>query len=352
MKKYTRAILILAAIVFSIFLVKCIIEHRTGYGAVNYENEDLPSGFLYESGDIPSSYLMDEEYKDIYREGPIFYDDFYCSHSGQKADLVKYYEVSPGYGITGGWVFRYAALCGDEYLIVDGADHFGEHIYGPFNLSDELRNEKEVDSSASDEALTEQPVEKVEISMEGEVLSPYITRVKTCDLSGTDIYDDGCWYATSIFLDENGERYPVPAGTVDHAGTGWVYMEENTIFTFDIVSGESQELMSVLDTWDGLSFEWSPEDSKLAIVVVNQDDESYHETYGSKLFVFSFDSEGSVLQKDRYLFKIKYGCHSAGCDSIAGEDFYFVDEDTLIYYTWEGDPYGERTEELKRTVEL
>lgn len=212
------------------------------------------------------------------------------------------------------------------------------------------------------EEVAEEIVVEVEIPTEtetsiesqtvGEVLSPYITQVKTCDLSGTEIYDDGCWYTTSIFLDENGERYPVPAGTVDHAGMGWVYMKENTIFTYDVVSGESQELMSVLDTTDGVSFEWSPEDSKLAIVVVNQLDESYRETYGSKLFMFSFDLEGSVIQKDRYLFKIKYGCHSAGCDSIAGEDFYFVDEDTLIYYTWEGDPYVERTEAFKRTVEL
>lgn len=249
-------------------------------------------------------------------------------------------------------------VAGEPYCTLDyngdGAVDSSEYCsYSSFTAG-----ECSLELPASDESLTEETleelveVEEVQIPTGGEVLSPYITRVRTCDLSGTEIYDDGCWYPMAVFLDENGEQYPVPAGTVNQAGTGWVYMEEHTIFTYDIVSGESQELMSVLDTTDGVSFEWSPDDSKLAIVVVNQLDESYRETYGSKLFMFSFDSEGSVLKKDRYLFKIKYGCHSAGCDSSPGEDFYFVDEDTLIYYTWEGDPYVERTAEYKRTVEL
>lgn len=233
----------------------------------------------------------------------------------------------------------------------DGAVDSSEYCsYSSFTAG-----ECSLELSASDESLTERTVEElveVEIPSGGEVLSPYITKIATCVLAGMEIHDPECWYTTYVFLDEKGERYPVQAGTVNQAGTGWVYMEENTIFTYDIVSGESQELMSVLDTTDGVSFEWNPDDSKLAIVVVNQNDETYRETHGSKLFMFSFDAEGKMLKKDRYLFKIKYGCHSAGCDSSPGEDFYFVDEDTLIYYTWEGDPYVERTAEYKRTVEL
>lgn len=211
--------------------------------------------------------------------------------------------------------------------------------------------EESLVEEGSDDGLSEELV--TESQVEGEVLSPYITRVRTCDLSGTEIYyGDGCWYPRSVFLDENGERYPVPSGTVNHAGTGWVYMDEYTIFTYDVISDENQELMSVLHTTDGISYEWSPDDSKLAIVVVNQQDETYRETYGTKLFMFSFNSKGDFLQKDRYLFKIRYGCHSAGCDSQPGEDFYFEDNDTFIFYTWEGDPYVELLPEYKRTLEL
>lgn len=203
------------------------------------------------------------------------------------------------------------------------------------------------------EAVEAEVAVETELNLGGEQLSPYITRVRTCDMSGKEIYDDGCWYPMAVFLDENGEMYPVPAGTVNQAGDGWVYEDDsNQIFTYDIFTGESQLLMSVLDTTAGVSFEWGPDDSRLAIVVVNQEDESYRQTYGSKLFMFTFDGEGKTLSKDRYLFKIKYGCHDAGCDSSPGEDFYFVDKDTLVYYTWEGDPYVERTAEYKRTVEL
>lgn len=206
--------------------------------------------------------------------------------------------------------------------------------------------EPPLEVESTDMEVESESYNELQLTEGEELISPYIIRKITCD---TEL----CWSRTIVFLDLQGNVYPVPAGTVNNAGDGWVYMDSaNQIFTYDVFTGESQLLMSVLDTTQGVSFEWSPNDSKLAIVVVNPGEDSYLETYGSKLFMFSFDAEGKMLQKDRYLFKIKYGCHDAGCDSTAGEDFYFVDNDTFVYYTWEGDPYVERTEEFKRTVEL
>ncbi len=222
--------------------------------------------------------------------------------------------------------------------------------------SPELPVEDLATEDFTEEVRTEEPVEEVEIEAQvaEEVLSAYITRVKTCDMSGTEIYYDGeCWYPASVFFDENGERYPVPAGQINQAGDGWAYTDDaNQIFAYDALARESHLLMSVLETTDAVSFEWSPDDTKLAIVVVNPEDETYRETYGTKLFMFTFDADGRMLSKELYLFKIKYGCHSGGCHSDPGEDFYFADNDTFVYYTWEGDPYVDRTSEYKRTLSL
>lgn len=232
------------------------------------------------------------------------------------------------------------------YLLLDRISYYQRRsVQQEYEVFEEVDEEVVTESTDTESTKTE-PYSELQISESEVQISPYIIRKKTCD-------DEACWFPTTVFLDLQGNPYSAPPGSVNNVGDGWVYIDEsNQIFTYDVVTGESQLLMSVLDTTDGVSFEWSPDDSKLAIVVVNQEDESYHETYGSKLFMFSFDSQGQVLQKNRYLFKIKYGCHDAGCDSIAGEDFYFVDNDTFVYYTWDTDYYVERTEEFKRTLEL
>jgi len=150
MNKYIKILIVLIAIVASIGLIRYVLktnfikneyEDTIGKGAANYKNEDIPSGFLFKSGDIPDSYLVDENYKNIYREGGSFSNDFYCAGSGQGAELIKYYKFSPGEGYEGGWSFRYVAVCEDKYLIIDAADSFGEKIYGPFDL-----NEPELDT--------------------------------------------------------------------------------------------------------------------------------------------------------------------------------------------------------------
>lgn len=120
-------------LVVGFFVGKYAIEHRIGYGAVDYTNDAVPSDFLFtERDEIPEVYLVHEDYRDIQQIDGMFSDQFFCQKLGKNAEIVSYWEQTAGYGITGGWSYRFAAVCGEEYLIVYGADHLGEVLYGPF----------------------------------------------------------------------------------------------------------------------------------------------------------------------------------------------------------------------------
>lgn len=123
-------------IVIGFPLGKYVMEHRVGYGAENYENTNIPPGFLFtDRGEIPERFQLSEDYQDIQQVGAMFSDQFYCSKLEKDADIVEYWHQKPGYGISGGWSYRLAAVCGDEYLVVYGADHLGEVFYGPFRMA-------------------------------------------------------------------------------------------------------------------------------------------------------------------------------------------------------------------------
>lgn len=120
-----------------IILVIYYIEHRAGYGAINMVNADIPSGFLFtEKDEIPESFRVNENYQDIRQVGDTFSDKFYCQKTQKDAEIVNYWKQTAGYGIVGGWSYRFAVVCGDDYLVVYGADHLGESIFGPFSLKD------------------------------------------------------------------------------------------------------------------------------------------------------------------------------------------------------------------------
>ncbi len=130
---------ILFLLVLALFFgAKYIVQHRPGYGAIDYANKEIPSQFLFtDREEIPDNYRVAADYSDIQQVGIMFSDTFYCNTLERDADIVKYYEHTEGYGITGGWWSRFAAVCGDEYLVVYRADHLGEVIYGPFSLERE-----------------------------------------------------------------------------------------------------------------------------------------------------------------------------------------------------------------------
>ncbi|MFH1253012.1 MAG: hypothetical protein V1664_01625 [Candidatus Uhrbacteria bacterium] len=134
-KKILLVIIIIGLLVLIFLTGKYFIEHQTGYGAVDYVNTNVPNGLLFvEKSEIPENLLVKPDYQNIKQVGQMFSTQFYCQNLEKDAEIIEYWKQTAGYGIVGGWANRYAVICGNEYLIVDDADYFGEKIYGPFNL--------------------------------------------------------------------------------------------------------------------------------------------------------------------------------------------------------------------------
>lgn len=136
MKKKSIRLLIacIPLLIVGLLVGKYLIEHRVGYGAIDYTNTTIPHGLLFtEKDEIPDTYRVREDDQDIQQVGGMFSRQFFCQKLGMNAEIVEYWKQTAGYGIAGGWSYRYAAVCGDEYVIVYGADHLGERIYGPFS---------------------------------------------------------------------------------------------------------------------------------------------------------------------------------------------------------------------------
>lgn len=129
----------LAVFLFSIvffFVGKYAFQHHIGYGAVAYVNDAIPTGFQFtdEHKEIPDDLRVNSKYKTITQNGGMFSEDFTCQETHAPAQIMRYFQKNPGYGYAGGWSYRYAVICGDQYLVVYGADYIGEVLYGPFTL--------------------------------------------------------------------------------------------------------------------------------------------------------------------------------------------------------------------------
>ena len=136
MQKGKKIIFIIAAAtLLPAVLIIFLWLGNTGFnGPVHYINPNIPSGFLYQtrSDIIPENYLLVQN--EPLHNGLIYEENgkFYCNSTGAEAEKIEYFRNSPGGGVVGGWSYRYAVICGDTYWIVDGADSFGEKIYGSF----------------------------------------------------------------------------------------------------------------------------------------------------------------------------------------------------------------------------
>ena len=110
------------------------LTHRVGRGAISDTHANIPSDFAYtDEGEIPETLLVRSDYQNIQQVGGMFSDKFYCKNLQKDARIVTYWKQA-GNGMLGGWSYRFAAVCGSEYVIVYGADYLGEAIYGPFFL--------------------------------------------------------------------------------------------------------------------------------------------------------------------------------------------------------------------------
>jgi hypothetical protein len=163
-----------------------------------------------------------------------------------------------------------------------------------------------------------------------------------------------------IYSDASGEAYDLSIRAfcntamrraVSPDGRFLIYVDFPNIMLFDSVEETRVKLMSVLNDTDGVDFYWSPDSRKIAMSVVNQDNDSYSGTAGTKLYILGINEVSELIQKDRHLFKMRYECHDAGCN-VEEDDLYFLDNSTLMYRTWNDDPYSAAGDvSLLRTVE-
>lgn len=131
-----------------------------------------------------------------------------------------------------------------------------------------------------------------------------------------------------------------------------VYVDFPNVVLFDSGTQTNTKLMSVFDNTDGVDFYWTPDGRTIAISIVNTIDSSYSSSSGTKLYILKINEMSELMRKDRYLIKMRFECHDAGCN-VGPNDLYFTDNNTLIYRTWNDDPYsavGDNS--LLRTLKL
>jgi len=298
MNKYIKILIVLIAIVVGIGSIKYFIEHRTGYGAVSYHNENIPSGFLYESGEIPDSYLSDKNYifYDIFYRGDCsFNDNFSCVSSGTPAELIKYFTSDPGYNIMGGWSFRYAVVCGNQYLIVDGSDAIGEKIYGPFDL-----NEPELDTP--------------------DISSPGVIEIPggAWNIYTNEKYGFSFEYPSDWFLEDDSHGRPYVLLTSPERKIAAQNAEGDEIVVIDAKITTYNSYKDLPNNKDGLNFEsWlKVEDDYFngEITPITVDDLSaylIHSTSKYRNVDYNFDFEFVMLEHNEKIYQLNFNVPSS-----------------------------------------
>ncbi len=134
-----KIILIPVIIILGLILVYVWITSPT-----EQVNKNIPAGMLYPSGEIPEDYLLIGTPDGGIVDNALILADpissvFHCKRVGGSPVLydgekIEYYSYSPGWGVMGGWSFRYAIRCAEDYFVVDGSDAMGMRMYGPFKI--------------------------------------------------------------------------------------------------------------------------------------------------------------------------------------------------------------------------
>lgn len=132
----------------------------------------------------------------------------------------------------------------------------------------------------------------------------------------------------------------------DPLRTNYAYWEGTDLKLYNYGMQTSNEMMSVLEDTEGASIFWAPSAYRFAVVTMNWN----YEGDKTKVFVLDIDSQGRLVDKQSYLLKVRHSCHDAGCNVLDGY-FWFDDEDTIKYQTWEDDPYDDSKATLE-TYEL
>lgn len=115
-------------------------EYRNADGSLEYVNEEASQEFEWtesamDEGLPPDEYLIqqpDLKVEGFLISGPLLDRTFTCEDTGEAAELTYFFASNPPNGTTGGWIQRFAAVCGEKYLVVQYDDPTPERIFGPF----------------------------------------------------------------------------------------------------------------------------------------------------------------------------------------------------------------------------
>ncbi len=116
-------------------------EYRNADGSLEYVNEEAADEFDWTEGETIEDGLPPDEYRvqlpDLKVEGflitgPILDRTFTCEDTGEAAELTYFFASNPPNGTTGAGHRRFAANCGEKYLVVQYDNPTPERIFGPF----------------------------------------------------------------------------------------------------------------------------------------------------------------------------------------------------------------------------
>ncbi len=126
-----------------------------------------------------------------------------------------------------------------------------------------------------------------------------------------------------------------------------IYRDGFTLHEYHMDSGEDETLMTFFDTTASIDIKISPDALKVAAVAFNMEDESYRESSGTKLFLFTMDESGNQLKRDTYAVAINGTMSNEGFYSSSWY-FYFNENNDFVYLSYSSDIDGD----VKRTLDL
>jgi hypothetical protein len=139
-------------------------------------------------------------------------------------------------------------------------------------------------------------------------------------------------------VDENNKQVKLPdkfkdvldcPAMIDIHGSILTY-EYNGVRQYNIDKGIDMLLFHNYDDIDGCSGPaWSEDGSKVMFVIINQQMKHDYKAM-CRIIVLTLDENGSVLKKRKFDRNVHFFCGSI-CASIPGEDFYFKDQNTIVY---------------------
>ena len=108
----------------NIFII-IVITLLIAAGVVGYSTKKDRLFFKLCNIDLPQEKLISQG-------KPGTFNSFRCNDSSKPKLIMKCYDSGRKEDVEGGWAYKYILQCEEGCYVVDGAEMYGERIYGPF----------------------------------------------------------------------------------------------------------------------------------------------------------------------------------------------------------------------------